>query len=351
MRIGRSSLSPAPSARLKRRLLEGAVDDNLRAIRNQPRGRLHRRPPLAAKLVAAAGLAALAGGGSWLLHERTPAPPAELAASPPAAELPFAEPLDEHGAELGLPAAGGGPARIASRVFPLAVRRVMIDPGHGGGDVGTRTPTGLLEKELTLDIARRLAARLAEAGIEAELTRDEDARVSLRERARLANERRADLFLSIHVNWLEDGRANRGIETYYLGPSDDPFITELASAENRESGYSIADVRRLLDSIYADLRQEQSRKLAAAVQRSLVRSIRELAPEIADRGVKSAPFLVLVATEMPAILAEVASLSSAEEALLLAQESHRERIAVALSDGIRAYSHSVARLSTPVEAR
>ncbi len=150
----------------------------------------------------------------------------------------------------------------------------------------------------------------------------------------------ADLFVSIHVNWFKDGRANRGIETYFLGPSDDPFITELASAENRESGYSIADVRRLLDSIYADLRQEQSRALASEVQRRLLRSLREIAPEVADRGVKSAPFLVLVATEMPAILAEVACLSNDDEARLLAEEAYRERIAVALFEGIRSYSRA-----------
>jgi N-acetylmuramoyl-L-alanine amidase len=192
---------------------------------------------------------------------------------------------------------------------------------------------------------------LVAAGFEVELTRDDDRRVSLRDRALAANDRRADLFVSIHVNWFEDGRANRGIETYFLGPSDDPFITELASAENRESGYSLADVRRLLDSIYADLRQEQSRALAGAVQRRLVSSIREVAPDVRDRGVKSAPFLVLVTAEMPAILAEVASLSNAEEARLLGEESYRERIAVALSDGIRAYSTFVAQSATRMEAR
>jgi N-acetylmuramoyl-L-alanine amidase len=231
------------------------------------------------------------------------------------------------------------------------VRRVVIDPGHGGGDHGTRTPLGLTEKELTLDIARRTSTRLAEAGFQVELTRDTDRRISLRDRALAANERRADVFVSIHVNWFEDGRANRGIETYYLGPSDDPFVTQLAKRENLESGYAIADVRRLLDSIYADLRQEQSRALAGSVQRRLVGAAREVAPEVADRGVKSAPFLVLVATEMPAILAEVASVANDEEARLIGDESYRERIAVALSDGIRAYSDSVARSAASPEAR
>ncbi|MGH7857233.1 MAG: N-acetylmuramoyl-L-alanine amidase family protein, partial [Candidatus Binatia bacterium] len=197
----------------------------------------------------------------------------------------------------------------------------------------------------------RLAKRLAAGGFEASLTRDDDSRLLLRERARIANERQADLFVSIHLNWFEDGRANRGIETYYLGPADDPFVNALASAENRESGYTIGDVRRLLDSIYADLRQQQSRALATAVQTRLVRSAHANSPEVRDRGVKSAPFLVLVTTEMPAILAEVASLANADEAELLDQEEYRERIAIALFDGIRAYSRSVARMSSETSER
>jgi N-acetylmuramoyl-L-alanine amidase len=329
----------SPSKRLKRRLLTGVVDENLRAIRNQPPGRLHRRRPVSWALLGAVAALVIAGFALRLALEPAPAPPVG-GTSPAAPDLsPYLE------------VATAGPVRISSGVFPLSVRRVVLDPGHGGGDQGTRTPSGLTEKELTLDIARRAAAMLVAAGFEVELTRDDDRRVSLRDRALAANDRRADLFVSIHVNWFEDGRANRGIETYFLGPSDDPFITELASAENRESGYSLADVRRLLDSIYADLRQEQSRALAGAVQRRLVSSIREVAPDVRDRGVKSAPFLVLVTAEMPAILAEVASLSNAEEARLLGEESYRERIAVALSDGIRAYSTFVAQSATQTEAR
>ncbi|KAB2955515.1 MAG: N-acetylmuramoyl-L-alanine amidase [Thermoanaerobaculia bacterium] len=198
-----------------------------------------------------------------------------------------------------------------------------------------------MEKDVTLDLARRLAARLAGAGFEARLTRERDERILLADRARFANDAGADLFVSIHLNWIEDGRANRGIETFYLGPSDDPEATQLASFENRESGYSLADVRRLLDSIYADLRQEQSRALARAVQKRLLASVRAVAPEVRDRGVKSAPFLVLVATDMPAILAEVACLSNHEEARLLGRDDYRDRIAGALFEGIAAYSRSV----------
>jgi len=309
-------------ARLKRRLLSGAVEDNLRAIENRPAGRLYRVVLIAGALVVIPRL----GRG------------------------PFAEPVP--GATVPTVRAGDvtapparadapKPARLPGLVFPVAVQRIVVDPGHGGGDEGSKTPAGLAEKEVTLDVARRLAERLTAAGYQATLTRESDQRVLLKDRSRLANERQADLFVSIHINSFQDGRANRGIETYYLGPSDDPYLIRLAGAENVESGYSIADVKRLLESVYSDFRQEQSRALATAVQRRLVRSVRELAPEVVDRGVKSAPFLVLVSTDMPAILAEISCLSNQEEARLLAEPAYRERLAQALFEGIQSYSHSV----------
>ncbi len=343
--------------RLKRRLLSGAVDDNLRAIRNLPRQRLYRRPPVARRL--AAGLLALGvlAVGAWVLwfrpiavHPVSSAGAFTIPPSPPfAATRGPASPDSDRGLQemLDLPGLDSGavPTRLQARLFPVSVHRIVLDPGHGGTDEGTKTPVGLTEKALTLDIAQRLALLLMGAGFDVSMTRDTDNKLYLRDRVRFANQVHADLFVSIHLNWFKDGRANRGIETYYLGPSDDPFITELASAENRESGYALADVRKLLDGIYSDLRQQESRRLAAAVQRRLVGTVREINREVRDRGVRSAPFLVLVETEMPAILAEVASLSSPEEARLLAQADYRERLARALFDGIRAYSLATEQLA------
>ena len=370
-----SSGSPGPSApsggrgidpRLKRRLLAGAVEENVRVLHNLPRRKLYRRAPVRRWLVAGmAGLAALAAV-SWAIWFRpptaSPSPRVLLADAAPLA--PYAaihgpassdSALDpaplaaDSGLQDGVPLPDFGadavPTRLAARLFPVAVRRIVLDPGHGGTDDGTRTPVGLTEKMLTLDIAQRLALLLMSAGFEVRLTRDDDGKLFLRDRVRFANQAHADLFVSIHLNWLKDGRANRGIETYYLGPSDDPFIIELASAENRESGYSMSDVRQLLDGIYSDLRQQESRRLAAAVQRRLVGAVREVSHEVRDRGVRSAPFLVLVETEMPAILAEVASLSSPEEARLLTQSEYRDRLAGALFDGIRAYSLATEQLA------
>lgn len=232
----------------------------------------------------------------------------------------------------------GEPRTLDSAVFPVGVRRIVLDPGHGGKDYGTTTLDGHREKDITLDLAFRLRDLLRkEPGVEVLLTRERDELVRLRERARFANDAKADLFVSIHLNWLVPA-TNRGVETFYLGPTEDPFLVQLASRENRESGYSLADVRRLLDGIYLDLRQQQSQRFARSVQKALFRSLKEETPALRDRGIRSAPFLVLVTTEMPAILAEVSCLSNDNEAALLATEEYRQSIAEALRAGIEAYT-------------
>ena len=218
----------------------------------------------------------------------------------------------------------------------------MVDPGHGGKDAGTSTPGGLAEKEVTLDIGIRLRRLLEQAAFEVVMTRDKDEAVPLRQRTALANAQGADLFVSIHLNWIDGGQV-RGMETYYLGPTEDPVLLQLAARENRDSGYSLADFRKLLDHIYLSVRRDESRRLAESVQRTLVTALRRKHPALVNRGVKTAPFAVLVGTEMPAILAEVACLSHPEEAHLLATPQYRQDIAQALLQGIRAYAQALNR--------
>jgi N-acetylmuramoyl-L-alanine amidase len=172
------------------------------------------------------------------------------------------------------------------------------------------------------------------------MTRQEDRSLSLEDRGLAANRAGADIFVSVHLNWIED-RKTRGIETYYLGPTDDPFLTRLAADENRDSGYSLADMRRLLDRIYAGVRQEKSKKLAEVVQSSLFGSLAKMSPGLQNRGVKAAPFIVLLTTEMPAILAEVSCLSNEDEAELLTKPQYRQYIAEALAAGVRSYADTV----------
>jgi N-acetylmuramoyl-L-alanine amidase len=235
------------------------------------------------------------------------------------------------------------PAPIDLAVLPLAVRKIIVDPGHGGKDTGTSTPGGLAEKEVTLDIGLRLRYLLEQAAFEVVMTRDKDETVPLRQRTALANAQGADLFVSIHLNWIDGGQV-RGMETYYLGPTEEPVLLQLAARENRDSGYSLADFRKLLDQIYLSVRRDESRRLAESVQRTLVTALRGKHPALANRGVKTAPFAVLVGTEMPAILAEVTCLSHPEEARLLATSQYRQDIAQALWQGIHAYAQALNRL-------
>ncbi len=229
-------------------------------------------------------------------------------------------------------------------VFPLGVRKVIVDAGHGGKNTGTISPSGLVEKTIALDISERLGELLTKADFEVGMTRSDDTFLSLEERAEIANSSGGDLFISVHLNWIESQEV-RGIETYYLGPTDDPYLTRLAAAENRDSGYSLADFRKMLDRVFADVRQDESQKLAGSVQRSLYDSLRRVNPTLQDRGIKKAPFIVLTGTEMPAILAEVSCLSNKREARLLMTPEYRQFIAAALSRGIEDYARELNKTS------
>jgi len=345
--------SKANVDRLKRRLLHDLVQQNVELIQGRMRrpSRPRRVPYL--RLAGALVLVALSTaliGSTRLLSTLAAAPPPPLRALgapqarpalapnlPMAANLP---PAGE-GGSLSLPARSSSLAAASTidpAVLPLAVRKIALDAGHGGDSLGTRTPLGVLEKDITLDIARRLRLLLeAGHGFEVVMTRQEDHAVSLAERAAIANRSGADVFVSVHVNWIEN-RTARGVETYFLGPTNDPFLNRLAALENRDSGYSMADMRQLLDGIYAGVRQDKSRQLAEVVQGALFRSLGRVNPGIEDRGVKSAPFIVLLSTQMPAILAEVSCASNAEEARLLAKPLYRQYIAEALAGGLRAYA-------------
>ena len=234
---------------------------------------------------------------------------------------------------------------IDRETFPLEVRKVVIDAGHGGDNLGTEAPNGLVEKEIALDISTRLKELLEAASYGVVMTREQDEFISLEQRATMANDLSGDLFISVHLNWIET-RQVRGVETYYLGPTNDPYLQELAARENRDSGYSIADFRSMLERVYADVRQGESEKLAASVQRSLYNALRKVNPSLDDRGVKKAPFIVLTGTEMPAILAEVSCLSNEREARLLLAPEYRQFIAEALFAGIHSYARDVSGADT-----
>lgn len=328
---------------LRRQILQGAVADNVatkegRHVPPSPRPAGVRRRSLPMGIVVVSLVAAGAATFWWIRPRQQDdvarVPVGELALESVATTPVVVETGPAPEAKV-FPA----PTPIDAGVFPLAVRRIVVDPGHGGLDRGT-AENGLSEKDLTLDIGLRLRDKLNEAGYEVVMTRDDDTAVSLRRRAEMANEVQADIFVSVHINWIAARRV-RGVETYYLGPTDDPILTELARQENRESGYALGDLKKLLEGIYADVRQAESRQLASRIQRSLYAAHLRDNPGIRDRGVKTAPFVVLITTEMPAILAEVSTLSNHEDAALLERPLYREHIASALFRGIRGYASDV----------
>jgi N-acetylmuramoyl-L-alanine amidase len=318
--------------RVKRRILREVVQENLATVRGLPPRVLRRSRRVPRTLLRTLLLVVVPSGVFLALNALVPrgaaTPPAlrpTPAAAPPAGSVPAPAPID--------PAA-----------FPLSVRKIVLDPGHGGRDNGAMTPAGLREKDLTLDVARRLRRLLLDQAFEVLMTRDRDETVSLRQRAQVANAEGADLFVSIHVNSVP-ARECHAVETYYLGRATDPVVERLAGKENRESGYSLADFRRLLEGVYAHVRQEESRLLAEATHHQLVGLLGDANPGIRDLGVKTAPFLVLVATESPGILAEVSCLADDNEARLLAEPDYREKIARGLFLGIRAYAEAKNRLA------
>ena len=340
-----------PRQRLKRRIFEGLAEDNIELIRNQPRGTIRR---LRQARIQRVRRALLAGGSLVLivavvltLGLRTDAV-ADRGASnsiESVVEQGFAAPpdessIDDHDTVLSWLISGEQAQPIERGVIPLEVRTIVVDAGHGGKDGGTHLPLyGLLEKDITWDIADRLRD-LLEGDFTVVMTRDGDETVALNERTDIANTVQADLFVSIHVNWLPDREA-RGIETYFAGATVDPFLKGLAAAENQHSGFSVADTRRLLDGIYSGVRLSESRRLAEWVGASLFDTLRVPNTQVVDRGVMRAPFVVLVATEMPAVLAEVACISNDREARLLGLEPYRQSIADALYSGITGYAREM----------
>ena len=336
------------SDRVRRRLLQEAIADNLDTIRGLPPRTLRRRvrvwntwlrrsPLLLIPLTLGATMyLGTSAKGTVATPTAPPRPVVRAAAVAPAATISFEAPTDALTREL-FPTP---PPRLApSKVFPLSVRRVILDAGHGGTDPGA-TARSLTEKDITLDIGKRLSALLQSKGYEVVVTRADDSTLPLRDRAKLANESRGDIFVSIHVNAILKHTASRGIETYYLGPTTDPSLTQLAASENSASGYSLADLRNLLDGVYADARRDESQQLAKSVQQHLVTRLRTKDPGLENWGVKRAPFLVLVATDMPAVLAEVGCLSNEKEAAMLSRSEYRQEIAEALFSGIQAYAAS-----------
>ena len=244
--------------------------------------------------------------------------------------------------EAALPAkrnSAGGRSMI--RVLGLKVGRIVLDPGHGGHDTGTIGPEGLREKDLVLDVAKRLGTLIEERlGSEVIYTRNDDVFVPLERRTEIANEAKADLFLSIHAN-SSTLRSAAGVETYYLNFTTSRAALEVAARENAGSQKTIYELQDLLEKIALKDKVEESREFATRVQSALFSVSAKGDPRAKDRGIKRAPFVVLIGASMPSVLSEIGFISNAHDESIMKRAEYRERLAEALYKGLAGYANTL----------
>ena len=227
-----------------------------------------------------------------------------------------------------------------ARQLGLSVSRIVIDPGHGGHDPGT-IAKGLTEANLTLDVALRLEKLLQkELGIEVVLTRRTDVYIPLEERTAIANRENADLFLSIHANSSRTATA-KGIETYFLSFASSPEAEAIAARENSASEREMHQLPDIIKAISLNNKLDESRDLANMVQDSLVSTLRKSNKEVRSRGVKKAPFVVLIGAAMPSVLAEISFITNRQELQLVKTAAYKDKIAQALYSAVLRYRKSL----------
>jgi N-acetylmuramoyl-L-alanine amidase len=216
------------------------------------------------------------------------------------------------------------------------VSRVVVDAGHGGRDSGAVGPNGVAEKDVTLDVARRLQRILESQDIRVLLTRDDDRFVSLEERTARANAFGADLFVSIHCN-ASEGRGRRGVETYVLDATRDEVAARVAARENDTTRAASADVAAMLARMPLADQTVRSTRFARLLERSAVAALRMRFADIVDGGVHPAGFYVLVGARMPGVLFESSYISNPTDERRLASDEYRQLLADAVANAIRAY--------------
>ena len=239
-----------------------------------------------------------------------------------------------------------------TRTLGLKIGRIVIDPGHGGHDTGTIGPTGLMEKDLCLDVALRLGRIIEQRlpGAEVIYTRSDDTYVPLEERTNIANQAKADLFISIHANSSRNTGA-RGIETYYLTLKSTPEAMEVAARENATAQEGVHDLESLVKRIAQTEKIDESKEFAQDIQESLTNRIQKSSKSVRNRGVRKAPFVVLIGADMPSILTEISFLSNPADEKLLKQPEQRQKVAEGLFQGISSYLQNMNSVTVNLPAR
>jgi N-acetylmuramoyl-L-alanine amidase len=281
-----------------------------------------------------AGISPLAKGAAKIAATKV-SPAAKTNTTKAVALQPPTEPKPTH---------DGG--RSLTRALGLKISRIVIDAGHGGHDTGTIGRHGLMEKDLCLDVALRLGNIIGQKlpGAEVVYTRKDDTFIPLQQRTAIANEAKADLFISIHANSSHDPAA-RGIETYYLNFATSPESLEVATRENANSEESLHDLQDLIQKIARNEKIEESKELANDIQNTLSQRLKLVSQSERNRGVKKAPFVVLIGANMPSVLSEISFVSNPSDERLLRKTDQRQRIADGLYRGIATYLDNLNSLS------
>jgi N-acetylmuramoyl-L-alanine amidase len=228
-----------------------------------------------------------------------------------------------------------------ARQLGLSVKRIVVDPGHGGKDPGCYDSVGHKEKELVLELAKTLAQKLkARIGCEVLLTREGDRFIQLEQRTAIANMKKADLFISLHINAHRD-KGIHGIETYYLNMATDERAVMVAARENATSEKNLSDLQTILKDLMLNTKIQESSRLAHEVQKGMVAHVTKSHGSAKDLGVKQAPFYVLIGAEMPAILVETGFLTHPMEKRRLSSKAYRDSVAEGICEGLRAYIKSI----------
>jgi N-acetylmuramoyl-L-alanine amidase len=305
---------------------------------------------------AANGGAASASSGSAVTDNSS----AMARNAPPSAENAKPRPVKTTPAsakpDLVRPASTPQPTRdgqsTLTRTLGLKIGRIVIDPGHGGHDTGTIGPTGLMEKDLCLDVALRLGKIIEQRlpGADVVYTRSDDTFVPLEERTNIANQAKADLFISIHANSSRD-HAARGIETYYLNLKGSAEAMEVAARENATAQGGVHDLQDLVLKIARTEKIDESKELAEDIQDSLSRRIQKTSKPVKNRGVRKAPFVVLIGADMPSILTEISFLSNPADEQLLKKPEQRQKVAEGLYQGVASYLESMNSVTMNLPAK
>ena len=340
-------------SRVARRLLQGVTvdidDDLVKTARLAQNRRTKARLVLDLKRSVTMDLLWLDNPARLAIDVRDPQAPRVQRAEqrPPASEPPAAKAESELAPPQPAAATAGGKHSLI-RALGLKISRIVIDAGHGGHDTGSIGQSGLREKEVSLAIAQRLGDLLEERlGAGVIYTRTSDEFVPLEERTRIANSEQADLFVSVHCNSARN-RSVRGIETYYLNFTADSWALNVASRENAAADRSVHDLQDLVSKIALKEKIDESREFATRIQNELYSGLSLYSANVKNRGIRKAPFVVLIGAKMPAVLAEIGFISNKTDENLMKTAAYRAEVAEYLFEGIVSYAASLGTISMKV---